>query len=141
MAGKTLNKLKILVVDDSADQIEIIEQQLEMSGLEFELHSEGSGERGLAYMQGLSGGYPDIIILDISLPGINGLEVLKQLKSHASWHVIPAIVLSVSEDLQDVVKTYKLGGTFFMKKPFDQKAFKEIVNQLRVTGRINISRP
>lgn len=140
MARSWSYKLKILVIEDSEDQIEIFRQRLLLAKIDHELTCAASGEQGLSLLQeaGPNQKLPDLIMLDLRMPGMNGLDVLKTVQARPEWQSIPVIVLSVSDDLQDVVKTYKLGGTFFMKKPFDPKVFEQVVTQLKMTGRINV---
>jgi CheY-like chemotaxis protein len=73
---------------------------------------------------------PKVILLDLKLPRVDGLEVLRQLKGDARTRHIPVVVLTSSREAQDVVQTYQLGVNSYVVKPVDFKEFSESVTQL-----------
>jgi CheY-like chemotaxis protein len=93
-------KAKILLIEDSQDYVEMLSFQLRHGG-SYRVTAVNTGEEGLekAYQQ-----LPDLIILDLRLPGMHGLEVLKQLKADSRTADIPVIVLTVVRDLEAVYK-------------------------------------
>lgn len=108
-------KAKILIVDDEPYNIDYLEQELE--DLEYETFSASSGPAALEKVAAVN---PDVILLDIMMPGMDGFQVLEQLKAHKIWRTIPVIVISALNDLSSVVKGIKLGAEDYLPKPFNE---------------------
>jgi len=102
-------KPRILVVDDHPKVLRFIEIDLKLRG--FEVISTDSGERALELVKSAK---PDIMLLDIVMPGIDGFEVLKKLRTFTQ---VPVIAFSASPENQD--KAVQMGANDFMPKPFD----------------------
>lgn len=140
MQTQTQN-LKILVVDDDASAVEILSHKLEDLHLPNELTLFEDGQRALDYLHdtvlrssGARADLPDLIILDIYLPGLRGMEILKLLKADAVLRVVPVLVMTVSERPTDILDTYKYGGVAFISK-FDSAAILgKALRQMRVFG-------
>jgi two-component system response regulator len=79
---------------------------------------------------------PDLILLDINLPKINGLEVLAKIKEDAHLRRIPVIVLTISEREEDMVKAYDSGAASYMTKPVDSKDFERLLQTVQDYWRI-----
>ncbi|WP_263975430.1 response regulator [Leptolyngbya sp. 7M] len=73
---------------------------------------------------------PTIILLDVQLPRINGLEVLQQIRSHPRTRVIPVIILTTSNEQQDLLTSYELGCNSYIRKPVDYSEFLNVIQQL-----------
>lgn len=73
---------------------------------------------------------PTIILLDVQLPRINGLEVLQQIRSHPRTRVIPVIILTTSNEQQDLLTSYELGCNSYIRKPVDYNEFLNVIHQL-----------
>jgi CheY-like chemotaxis protein len=109
---------KILIVDDEPDILKIVIFRLKTKG--YQTISATSGENAL---QLLAGDRPDLIILDLRLPGINGDEVCRKIKSDERLKDIPVILLTASTG-QDIEKLSKgIGAVDFIRKPFDSQNF------------------
>lgn len=122
-------KKKILVIDDEADIREIVRIYLEEEGCE--VIEAANGQEGILKAQGIK---PDLILLDIMLPGINGFEVAKHLKDDPNTQSIPIIILSVlAQDTQ-----YRQGILDYISKPFKQEELIATVRRIfeKVDGRI-----
>jgi two-component system, response regulator len=74
---------------------------------------------------------PDLIILDLKMPRMNGFEVLRHIRGHERTHLIPVIILSSSLETQDLIQTYGLGANSYIRKPIDLGEFSEIVYQIK----------
>ena len=109
-----MNNPKILIVDDEPFNIDYLQQELE--GLNYETIAAVNGQDALDKMQAES---PDLILLDIMMPVMDGFEVLSRLKANPALRDIPVIVISASNDLQSVVKGIKLGAEDYLPKPFE----------------------
>ena len=107
-------KKKILVVEDDEDIRNLVLFNLEMTG-EYELLSSDNGEEALVLAQKH---IPALVILDVMLPGIDGFEVCRQLKSNSTTRKIPIVMLTARSDDNDVVKGFELGVEDYLRKPF-----------------------
>ncbi len=112
MAGKT----KILVVEDERDIAELIAYNLEREG--FQVEAVFSGEDGLSRARR---NHPDLIVLDIMLPEMNGLDVCRALRSDGDTHGIPIIMLTARDEDIDVVTGLEVGADDYITKPFSPR--------------------
>src|SRR5579863_9996117 len=107
----------ILVVDDVPDNVEILQLRLESQG--YEIITAGDGEAALAVVREQ---FPDLVLLDIQMPKLDGIETVKRLKADASLPFIPVILVSARADAKDVVAGIEAGGDDYLTKPVDQTA-------------------
>src|SRR5512141_1821503 len=107
-------KPRILIVDDEPFNIVYLEQELEDA--DYETARAGSGQEALDIVASQP---PDLILLDIMMPGMDGFEVLSRLKAEAATRDIPVVVISASKDLQSVVRGIQLGAEDYLPKPFE----------------------
>jgi adenylate cyclase len=119
---------RILVVDDIADNVEILRMRLVSLGYEVVVAEDG--EQALAKVRET---LPDLILLDIMMPKINGLEVVKRLKSDATLPFIPVILVTAKVDSKDVVTGIDAGGDDYLTKPVEHGA---LVARVRAMLRI-----
>ncbi|RPH56904.1 MAG: response regulator, partial [Chloroflexi bacterium] len=105
---------KILIVDDEPFNVDYLEQELEE--LDYNLVSASNGQEALAKIQAEA---PDLILLDIMMPLMDGFEVLTRLKADAATRDIPVIVISANNNLQSVVRGIQLGAEDYLPKPFE----------------------
>jgi CheY-like chemotaxis protein len=128
---------RILMVEDDAKDVELSLTALEDYNLVNEVIVAHDGEEALDYLycrgefQTRSGENPAVILLDLKLPKVDGLEVLKQIKSDEKLRLIPVVVLTSSKEEKDMVASYKLGVNAYVVKPVD---FHEFVNAIRELG-------
>ncbi|HEY9904251.1 MAG TPA: response regulator [Candidatus Sericytochromatia bacterium] len=128
---------RILLVEDSANDVELILAALAESSLANEVVVVRDGEEALDYLyrRGVfrlrMEGDPVVVLLDLKLPKIQGLEVLAQLKSDSQLRVIPVVVLTSSGEEQDLIRSYNLGVNAYVIKPVD---FHEFVDAIKEVG-------
>jgi DNA-binding response OmpR family regulator len=128
---------RILMVEDDPKDVELTMTALEDYNLANEVVVTGDGEEALDYLysrgkyQSRSSDNPAVILLDLKLPKVDGLEVLKQIKSDAKLKMIPVVVLTSSKEEKDMVTSYKLGVNAYVVKPVD---FHEFVNAIKELG-------
>lgn len=114
----------ILIVDDELFNLEVLEQQLDKLG--YSIVAAGDGE---AALRAAKEEKPDLILLDIVMPRIDGFEVCRQLKADDSASTIPVIFMTALSDLQDKVKAFESGGVDYVTKPFKSE---ELLSRVRV---------
>jgi two-component system, OmpR family, alkaline phosphatase synthesis response regulator PhoP len=107
---------KILIVDDEEDLLELVRYNL--SGEGFSVTCAVTGEEALDKVGSVS---PDLILLDLMLPGIDGLEVARRLKSHPGTQEIPLVMLTAKGEEGDIVKGLEIGADDYITKPFSRK--------------------
>src|SRR5260370_4767441 len=107
----------ILVVDDVPDNVEILQLRLESQG--YEVATAGDGEAALALARDQ---LPDLVLLDIRMPKLDGIATVKQLKSDAALPFIPVILVTARADAKDVIAGLEAGGADYLTKPVDQAA-------------------
>lgn len=120
----------ILLVEDDPGDVFLIREALKNSSLEFDLQIADNGEKALDYLYRrasfAAAGRPDLIVLDLNLPRINGLEVLRDIKSVPELSTIPVIVLTTSKNEADATLCRELGASNFLSKPPSFEEFLEI---------------
>jgi CheY-like chemotaxis protein len=135
---ETMNKLgRILLVEDDPKDVELTLTALEEYNLANEVIVASDGEEALEYLYSRgkfktrSNGNPSVMLLDLKLPKVDGLEVLKQIKSEEKLRMIPVVVLTSSKEERDMVASYRLGVNAYVVKPVD---FHEFVNAIKELG-------
>jgi DNA-binding response OmpR family regulator len=135
---ETPNRLgRILMVEDDPKDVELTLTALEEYNLVNEVVIVRDGEQALDYLyrRGEYGSRnpenPAVMLLDLKLPKVDGLEVLKQIKSDVKLMMIPVVVLTSSKEEKDMVASYKLGVNAYVVKPVD---FHEFVNAIKELG-------
>jgi len=128
---------RILLVEDDPRDVELTMTALEEYNLSNEVVVVTDGEEALDYLfyrgkfQRRSGENPAVLLLDLKLPKVNGLEVLEKIKADEKLKMIPVVVLTSSREERDMVSSYKLGVNAYVVKPVD---FHEFVNAIKELG-------
>jgi len=128
----------ILIVEDREDDILLIRRAFEAAELHNPVHAVRTGEEAVAYLAG-AGKYsdraehplPDLILLDLKMPGMDGFDVLRWIRAQEGIRGIPVIVLTSSNLIRDVNKAYELGANSFLVKEFDFVNFVEVSKLLK----------
>lgn len=128
----------ILIIEDSPDDFYATQRGLTLAGVTNPIRQCESGEDALDFLQG-SGRYSDdptisrpcVILLDLNLPGIDGAEVLKRIKANQGSRRIPVIVLTTSDDPNEVGTAYDNGAAAFVLKPVDLDGFLGALKRLK----------
>lgn len=131
------NEVEILLVEDNPHDVEMTLEALQAHNLSNKVMVLKDGEEALDYMFA-TGKYserntndkPKLILLDLKLPKINGLEVLKRLKSDPLTKLIPVVILTSSFEQRDVIEGYKLGVNSYIVKPVDFTKFSDAVSKI-----------
>lgn len=124
----------ILLVEDNPGDVRLTQEVLKEAKVKNDLHVVYDGVEALAFLR-REGKYkdmpkPDIILLDLNLPKKTGHEVLSEIKSDDNLKRIPVVVLTVSKDEEDVIKSYNLYANCFITKPVDLNQFLNVVKAI-----------
>ncbi len=128
--------IEILLVEDNPDDVELTLRALNTHKLANRVKVVGDGVEALAYLLPEDpalvppDGFPKVVLLDLKLPRVDGLEVLRRLKSSAATRDIPVVVLTSSREESDVVRSYDLGANSYIVKPVDFEQFMRAVGEL-----------
>ena len=127
----------ILLVEDNANDEALTLRALKKNNIRNEVIVVRDGAEALDYLfaTGSHAGRdmsitPHVILLDLKLPKVDGLEVLRQLRAHEKTKLLPVVVLTSSLEEQDILKGYELGANSYIRKPVDFAQFIEAVRQL-----------
>jgi len=118
-------KKPILLVEDDKVDVMTIRRALKDIKVLNPLHVTENGEEALAYLRNPDTEKPCIILLDLNMPRMNGIEFLQEREADASLKAMPVVVLTSSREEQDMVQSYRLGVAGYMLKPVDYKQFVE----------------
>jgi two-component system response regulator len=127
----------ILLVEDNPDDEVLTLRALKKNNIQNDVVVARDGLEAIDYLFG-SGAYadrdvsvlPSVTLLDLKLPKIDGLEVLKRVRSNDRTKFLPVVILTSSKEDQDVINSYKLGANSYIRKPVDFTQFMEAVKQL-----------
>jgi CheY-like chemotaxis protein len=129
--------LHILLIEDNRADAKIIERALREGDLSHRLTVIPDGQQALDYLFALrddtasSASEPDLILLDLNLPGLDGCQVLTQIKSDPFLRPIPVVILTTSNREEDVLQTYRAGANTYIPKPTEYPSYRALVDVLR----------
>jgi two-component system response regulator len=135
--GKTMSQGPILLVEDNADDVELALMAFNRNNIANEIVIAWDGAEALDYLFGM-GNYagrdtrqmPSLILLDLNLPKLSGLDVLRRVRADERTQFVPIVILSTSMAEQDVERGYRYGANSFIAKPMGFESFSEVVKQL-----------
>jgi two-component system, response regulator len=123
--------VEILLVEDSPDDAELTIRTLRKHNLANNLRHLLDGEEALEFLfTSEAGNLPKIILLDIKMPKVDGIEVLRKLKSDPYRKIIPVVVLTSSKEHRDIIESYKLGVNAYIVKPVEFDKFVKVVYEI-----------
>jgi chemotaxis family two-component system response regulator Rcp1 len=125
---------KILLVEDSPGDVRLAQEAFRDAKVSIHLHVVCDGQEAVAFLrrEGVHADAPrpDMILLDLNLPKLDGREVLARIKQDASLKTIPTVILTTSDTEADIVKSYQLQANCYLNKPVQFDAFEALVNSL-----------
>jgi two-component system response regulator len=132
-----MNQKPILLVEDNPDDVELTLRAFKKNNILNEVMVAKDGAEALDYLFG-TGVYagrdlsvmPQVILLDLQLPKVDGLEVLKRLRADERTKLLPVVILTSSREEKDLINGYKLGANSYIRKPVDFDQFAYAVRQL-----------
>ncbi|MCL4522570.1 MAG: response regulator [Acidobacteria bacterium] len=131
------NEVEILLVEDNPDDLELALHALRQEKLANQVAIARDGEEALDFLfcrgphreRSFVNG-PKVVLLDLKLPKVDGIEVLRQVKTDPRTKAIPVVILTASREEKDMVNSYQLGVNAYIQKPVNFEQFREVVKQL-----------
>lgn len=131
------NDKVILLVEDNPDDVELTLRALKKNNILNDVVVARDGVEALEYLFATGkyesrriSGIPQVVLLDLKLPKVDGLEVLRQIRTNHQMRLLPVVILTSSKEEQDLLKSYQLGANSYIRKPVDFNKFIEAVKQL-----------
>lgn len=133
MESKLMNQ-PILLIEDNPVDLDLTLRAFSAQKLSNPIEVARDGEEALAYVERWNNGetMPLVILLDLKLPKVSGLEVLEKIKSHHVFKTIPVIILTTSTESNDIKTAYELGVNSYIVKPVDFTKFIEVAKQIEL---------
>jgi two-component system, chemotaxis family, response regulator Rcp1 len=134
-----IDPLVVLLVEDNMPDIRLTKMAIEYSELTITLEVVHDGIQALEYLEGL-GAYaqkpkPDLMLLDLNMPRMNGLELIARLRSDSKWRALPILVLTSSSAPSDIESSYAAGANYYLIKPMNFDEYMNLVTtSLRFWG-------
>jgi two-component system response regulator len=130
-------EVEILLVEDNPDDLELALLALRKNNVANKIHVARDGEEALDFLL-CRGKYatrspeaqPKVVLLDLKLPKVDGLEVLREVKGNEFTKAVPIVVMTSSKEQRDMVEGYKLGVNSYIQKPVDFTQFRDMINKL-----------
>lgn len=121
----------ILLVEDNSDHVLLARRALKVAKVDAEMIVMSDGEQALAYLKEKSGSaLPHVVLLDLGLPGIGGLEVLQQIRNDPLTRHLSVVILSTSDEVSDKQQGYSIGANSYILKPVEFKRFIFVMERL-----------
>jgi DNA-binding response OmpR family regulator len=133
----THHQMEILLVEDNPDDVELTLHALREENLANRIHVARDGEEALEFLF-CEGAHatrsfdqpPKLVLLDLKLPKVDGMEVLKRLKVDARTRTVPVVILTSSKEERDLINGYGLGANSYIQKPVDFEKFRETIKNI-----------
>ena len=141
--SQTINMPPILLVEDNPMDLDLTLRAFAKRKFSNSIQVARDGEEALAFLPRWTAGeaMPAVILLDINLPKVNGLDVLKQIKSHEQFRRIPVVMLTSSREHSDLKAAYDLGVNSYIEKPVSFSKFIEVAGQIELYWCVLNERP
>jgi chemotaxis family two-component system response regulator Rcp1 len=126
--------MEVLLVEDSPGDVRLTQEAFRDADMSIQLHVASDGVEAMAFLR-REGAHadaprPDLILLDLNLPRMDGREVLAQIKGDGNLKTIPTVILTTSESEADIVKSYQLQANCYLTKPVQLDAFEKLVGSI-----------
>lgn len=133
MTDTLVNNKKILLVEDNSKDVELTKRALLKANICNDLNVVTDGVEAIEYLLGSdisSAELPVVVLLDLKLPRIDGLEVLRQVRSNERTRTLPVVILTSSNEEKDIIQSYNLGANSYIRKPVKFNDFADAIKQL-----------
>ena len=126
--------IQVLLVEDSPGDVRLTQEAFRMANNSIQLHVAADGVEAMAFLRQegvhVQAPRPDLILLDLNLPRMDGREVLAHIKEDDSLKLIPTVILTTSDAEADIVKSYQLQANCYLNKPVQLDAFENLVKSI-----------
>ena len=122
--------ISVLLVEDDPGDVVLIEEAFEHNKVRNTLKIVGDGVEAMEFLRAPGSSRPDLVLLDLNLPRMDGREVLAEIKSDPALRSIPVVVLTTSKAEEDILRSYDLHANAYVTKPVDFNRFIEVVRQI-----------
>jgi CheY-like chemotaxis protein len=126
--------IEVLLVEDDQGDVLLTKEAFDFNKVRNRLHVVNDGEQAMAFLRREDGYHdaptPDLILLDLNLPRMGGLEVLTEVKADTELRTIPVVILTTSEAEEDILHSYRLHANAYVSKPVDFEQFIRVVRQI-----------
>ncbi|MEU7858960.1 response regulator [Nonomuraea sp. NPDC049141] len=126
--------IEVLLVEDDQGDVLLTKEAFDFNKVRNRLHVVNDGEQAMAFLRRENDYHeaptPDLILLDLNLPRMGGLEVLSEVKADAELRTIPVVILTTSEAEEDILHSYRLHANAYVSKPVDFEQFIRVVRQI-----------
>ena len=143
--GKAGHPIEVLLVEDSPGDVRLTQEAFSQANRSIHMHVATDGIEAMAFLRRLgahaAAPRPDLILLDLNLPRMDGREVLAQIKADEGLKTIPTIILTTSELNEDIVQSYQLQANCYLSKPVQLDAFELLVKSINDFWLINAKLP
>lgn len=129
-----MSMLPILLVEDNPMDVDLTRRAFSRHNLANPLEVARDGQEAVDFISGWQDGdpLPAVILLDLKLPKLNGLEVLRVIRAHREFGVVPVVILTSSAEDQDIFEAYSLGANSYIVKPVDFDKFVDVARQIEL---------
>ncbi|MFI6598880.1 response regulator [Nonomuraea sp. NPDC050536] len=129
-----LRPIEVLLIEDDQGDILLTREAFDLNKVRNRLHVVNDGEQAMAFLR-REDGYadaprPDLMLLDLNLPRMDGMEVLEAVKADSELRTIPVVILTTSEAEEDIIRSYRLHANAYVSKPVDFEQFIRVVRQI-----------
>lgn len=134
MSDNESRTVEILLIEDNPGDVVLTQEAFKQSSIRCNINVANDGEKALDYLFQRNGyeneGTPDLVLLDLNLPRIDGREVLETIKSHDATKAIPVVVLTSSDAENDIIETYGLHANSYVVKPLSMADFVKVIRTI-----------
>ena len=128
-----MNEKSILLVEDNPDEVNLARRALARGHVAHRINVVNDGVAALEFLLACGAPenrLPEVVLLDLNLPRMNGIELLQRLRAHARLKTLPVVVLTSSREQGDISRCYELGANSYIPKPVDFDHFTEVLRQM-----------
>jgi len=125
-----MRPLEILLIEDNDADVEILRHTLQQENVQLTLSRARDGDEAMRYLRNPGNPRPDLILLDLNMPHMDGREVLGELRVDPNLDPIPVVVMTSSEEEKDILRSYNLGAAAYVVKPLGLEDIEEVIHSI-----------
>ena len=125
-----MRPLEILLIEDNDADVEILRHTLQQENVQLTLSRARDGDEAMRYLRNRQNPRPDLILLDLNMPHMDGREVLGELRVDPNLDPIPVVVMTSSEEEKDILRSYNLGAAAYVVKPLELEDIEEVIHSI-----------